>query len=186
MGGRIEVESTYGKGFSFTVFIPQKVVDAQPIGKQNFSQTSVSARVVYKPKLYAPHTRVLVVDDMPMNLAVFKGLLKKSDIQIDTAENGEECLEKIVEKEYHMIFLDHLMPELDGIETRAKMNELTDNKNKNTPVIMLTANALSGAKEEYLQVGFDDYLSKPMDCKQLEEMIMRYLPEDLWVEKIDS
>lgn len=186
MGGRIEVESTYGKGSTFTVFIPQKVVDAQPIGKQNFSQTSVSARVVYKPKLYAPHARVLVVDDMPMNLAVFKGLLKKSDIQIDTAENGEECLEKIVEKEYHMIFLDHLMPKLDGIETRAKMNELTDNKNKNTPVIMLTANALSGAKEEYLQVGFDDYLSKPMDCKQLEEMIMRYLPEDLWVEKIDS
>lgn len=186
MGGRIEVESIYGKGSTFTVFIPQKVVDAQPIGKQTFSQTSGSVGVVYKPKLYAPHARVLVVDDMPMNLAVFKGLLKNSDIEIDTAENGEECLEKIVEKEYHIIFLDHLMPELDGIETRAKMNELTENKNRNTPVIMLTANALSGAKEEYLQLGFDDYLSKPMDCKQLEEMIMRYLPKDLWEERIDS
>lgn len=183
MGGRIKVDSVYGKGSTFTVYIPQKVVDAQPIGKQTFSQTSGSVGFVYKPKLYAPNARVLVVDDMPMNLAVFKGLLKNSGMEIDTAVDGQKCLEKVVEKEYHIIFLDHLMPELDGIETRAKMQELTENKNRNTPVIMLTANALSGAKEEYLQLGFDDYLSKPMDCKELEEMIMRFLSKDLWEEK---
>lgn len=115
---------------------------------------------------------------MPMNLTVFKGLLKQTKIQIDTSESGKECLDKMKETVYDMIFLDHQMPEMDGIETRKHMDTLEGNKNVGIPVIALTANAVSGAREIYIANGFTDYLTKPIDTIALEKMLVQYIPEE--------
>ena len=180
MKGNITVESEYGKGSVFRVELPQKIISSEPLG--NFSEKymgSVNAHQTYHESFQAPEARILVVDDVAMNLKVMVGLLKNTRMQIDTAENGMECLDLVREREYHIIFLDHMMPQMDGIEVLHRMQEMPDNRNKNTPVIMLTANAILGAKEEYLQMGFQDYLSKPIREVKLEEMILKYLPEEL-------
>lgn len=180
MKGNITVESEYGKGSVFRVELPQKIISSEPLG--NFSEKymgSVNAHQTYHESFQTPEARILVVDDVAMNLKVMVGLLKNTRMQIDTAENGMECLDLVREREYHIIFLDHMMPQMDGIEVLHRMQEMPDNRNKNTPVIMLTANAILGAKEEYLQMGFQDYLSKPIREVKLEEMILKYLPEEL-------
>ena len=118
-----------------------------------------------------------------MNLKVFCGLLKDHGMQIDTAMSGRECLEKVKTKEYHLIFMDHLMPEMDGIETYKQFRELEKNLSKDAEVIILTANALSGAREMFLKEGFQDYLSKPIIADKLEELIRKRLPAGLLMEK---
>ena len=125
----------------------------------------------------------MVVDDVDMNLVVIKCLLKETKIQIDTATSGKECLALAAENTYDLILLDHMMPEMDGVETFQKLREDTTGLNYATPVIALTANAIAGAKEEYKKLGFDDYLSKPMKGEELEEMIQTYLPEDKIINK---
>lgn len=180
MEGRITVESEYGKGSVFRVELPQIIVSDEPSG--NFTEKyidSVETKQICLESFQAPKARILVVDDVLMNLKVIAGLLKNTKIQIDTAESGRECLELIKEKDYHMIFLDHMMPQMDGIEVWHRMQEMPDNRNKKTPVIMLTANAVMGAKESYLQTGFRDYLSKPIQEAKLQEMILKYLPAEL-------
>ena len=127
----------------------------------------------------APEARILIVDDVKMNLSVVEGLLKDTEMKIDTALSGKDCLELIQKNPYHIIFLDHMMPEMDGIETLKKMRALNENPNMCTPVIMLTANAIVGAKEEYMNMGFTDYLTKPIQETALLEMILKYLPEEL-------
>lgn len=122
---------------------------------------------------------MLVVDDVKMNINVFKALLKRTEINVDSAMSGSEALDMIKEKKYDIIFLDHMMPDMDGIETYQNMKMLEDNPNKDTTVVMLTANAIMGAKEEYLGIGFSDYLSKPVQAPKLEAMILKYLPEEL-------
>lgn len=179
MNGRVEVKSSYGKGSTFTVWIPQKIVDKEPMGKVDLADNKSTGGSVYKPKLIAEGAKILVVDDAPMNVAVFKGLLKNSKIEVDTATSGKACLALTEQKKYHMIFLDHMMPEMDGVETLYKLKKEEKNLNREIPIIMLTANAISGAKEEYLEMGFTDYLSKPMDSKHLEEMIAKYLPKGM-------
>ena len=139
---------------------------------------SLMSEAGYHQRFTAPDAEILVTDDTPMNLTVICGLLKPTGIKIDTAESGFETLELIQKKKYDVIFLDHRMPEMDGIETLAKMKELTDNLNADTPVISLTANAISGAREVYLNAGFADYLSKPIDSAKLEKMLMNYLPDE--------
>lgn len=184
MKGNITVESEYGKGSVFRVELPQKIVSLKPLG--NFSEkymNTVNSPQSYHESFRAPKARILVVDDVAMNLKVMVGLLKNTKMQIDTALNGLECLELVREREYHIIFLDHMMPQMDGIEVLHRMQEMSDNKNKNTPVIMLTANAIMGAKEEYLQMGFKDYLSKPIREIKLEEMILKYLPTDIVIKE---
>ena len=178
MGGEIYAESTYGKGSCFTAKIPQLIVDPEPIGDfekryQQFLDVSES----HKLTLVAPDAQILVVDDVEMNLKVFKGLLRKTGIQIDTAENGMACLECVKKKRYDLIFLDHMMPEMDGMETLQKMQLLTDSPNRNTPVVMLTANATRGAREEYIRAGFTDYLTKPFQEEDLQVMLTKYLGE---------
>ena len=113
-----------------------------------------------------------------MNLTVVKGLLKQTQIQIFTAESGYECLHLVTKNRYDIIFLDHRMPGIDGIETLHRMQELPHNVNKETPVISLTANAVSGARAEYMKAGFQDYLTKPINSSALENMLIRYLPKD--------
>lgn len=181
MQGEITVKSIYEEGSCFTAKIPQKIIDKTPMGDfdkryRQYIHQSEEQEI----SLCAPDAKILVVDDVPMNLIVVKGLLKATKIQIDTAKNGASCLELVQKNRYDIIFLDHLMPEMDGIETLQNMKLLEENPNRNTPVIMLTANAIVGAKEEYMEAGFTDYLTKPVQETLLHEMIMKYLPKELY------
>lgn len=179
MGTRLKVESEYGKGSVFSFRLEQKLVDGTPMG--DFSEAfrrSLAGHARYRESFTAPEARVLAVDDTPMNLAVFSGLLKQTKIRVDTARSGMECLELLTKQRYDLVFLDHRMPEMDGVETLRRMKALPENRSADAPVIALTANAVSGAREEYLALGFDDYLAKPIDAAALEKLTRRYLPQD--------
>lgn len=174
MDGKIEVESVYGKGSTFRVYLPQKIVGEECVGEFSLS-TTPKKEEVYRESFVAPNAKILVTDDNEMNLFVIKNLLKKTKIQIETCSDGMECLKKTENQAYDMVFLDHMMPGLDGIETLKQLRSCENNKCKDVPVIILTANALFGSKEMYLREGFTDYLSKPIDGKLLEQMIFKYL-----------
>ena len=176
MHGEIRVESTYGAGSCFTVSLPQQIVDNSPLGRIGEYHSTV--KTGYHESFHAPAAEILVVDDVEMNLLLVRNLLKQTQIQIDTALSGEQCLEMCSRKHYDVIFMDHMMPEVDGIETLARMKKMLDSPNKNTPVIMLTANALTGMREEYLRQGFQDYISKPIQGGRLESLLLKYLPGD--------
>ncbi len=178
MGSNLNVESVYGQGSEFSFEIVQKIVDATPIG--DYSMRLDTARTpVGNETLRAPESRILVVDDNDMNLKVAKNLFRLFDIKPDLVESGGEALERLRSGErYHMIFLDHMMPKMDGIETLNHMME-ENLLSEYTPVIALTANAVNGAKEQYLAMGFDGYLSKPIDVSKLEHMLEKFLPEEL-------
>ena len=179
MGSTLQVESVYGEGSRFWFSLKQKVVKWEPLGDYETSyRAAMEDRVHYREKLTAPEAEVLVADDNPMNLMVFKSLLKQTLIRIDTADSGDEALALAYDKKYDIIFLDHMMPEKDGIETLHEMRAQVKNPNGNTPVVCLTANAIAGAREAYLAAGFDDYLSKPINSGKLEDMLIAYLPED--------
>ena len=180
MGGKIEVESEYGKGSVFTVCIEQKIVNPEPIG--NFSdryKEFVDQKTENGSGIDIPNAKILVVDDVEMNLQVVKGMLKRTHAAVDFAGSGKECLEKIAENHYDIIFLDHMMPDMDGIETFKIMKLRKDHPNTDTPVIILTANAIVGAKEVYMEKGFTDYLSKPVRRNELIEMLNKYLPKSV-------
>lgn len=181
MGGEITVSSVYGEGSIFTVTIPQKIVDGTPIGNiHNSIQFSKKAKETQQEESFvAAGARILVVDDNEMNLAVIKGLLKRTKVQLDLVTSGNECLEKTKIKRYDLILMDHMMPILDGIETLNLMRTDPSNLNQKCPVIALTANAIAGCREMYLQFGFDDYLSKPVEHWKLEQIVVKYLPKDL-------
>lgn len=182
MGSKIYVESEYGVGSVFSFELRQKVVDWEAIGEYDeaFKQFR-SEQKAYKAKFEAPEAKILIVDDTEINLKVLISLLRETKIQIDTADSGDACISKIKTKHYDIIFLDHMMPGKDGIETIKKMRALKDTANENTPVICLTANAISGMREKYIEAGFDDYLTKPIDTVKLENMILNYLSTDLVV-----
>ena len=179
MGSKLYVESVYGKGSTFAFQIEQKVMNREPIGNfQEDYRNNLNSHKEYHEKFTAPDARILVVDDTVMNLTVVKGLLKQTKIRIDTALSGPDCLKMVTKAKYDIIFLDHRMPGMDGIETLEEMEKLPDSLNKDTPVISLTANAISGAREQYIAAGFQDYLTKPINSVQLENMIIKYLPAD--------
>lgn len=179
MQGQISVESTRGVGSVFRVEFLQTVISEEAVGEISEKYVAGSQAAAAGRGFLAPEGRILVVDDVGMNLKVIVGLLKNTRLQIDTVQSGEECLSMVQRKQYHVIFLDHMMPGMDGIETLQRMKQLPENQNTNTPVIMLTANAILGAKEEYLSEGFADYLSKPVRSGELEAMLVKYLPEEL-------
>ena len=177
MGGRIEVESEYGKGSVFTLYLSQKIVSWEPLGdfeKNYHSVTEIGQK--YEQSFIAPEATVLVVDDNQMNLLVVNSLLKATQIQVTTCMSGKEALELVKENYYDVILLDHMMPDMDGIETLKRMKSLPDNLCKASPVVALTANAISGVREMYLSEGFDEYMSKPIDGSQLEKLLSRYIP----------
>lgn len=179
MQGDIRVSSTYGKGTEFVVSLPQKVLADEKIGDFSAKYLENAKRKKSQNlQIRAEQARILVVDDVEMNLLVVKSLLEKTGIEIDTAPSGSSCLVKMNSKEYDLVFLDHLMPGMDGVETLQKWNSGEKKYNQATPVIMLTANALTGAKEEYMNAGFTDYLSKPVSENDLLEMLVKYLPAD--------
>ncbi len=179
MGSSLHVESVYGEGSVFGFTIKQKVTGRQRLGDYKASyKAHLKAREKYQEKFTAPDANILVVDDNPMNLMVFKSLIKQTDMHIDTAESGDEGIRFSTDLKYDIIFLDHMMPQKDGIETLHELRENKWNPNVSTPAICLTANAISGARDLYLSEGFDDYLTKPIDPEKLENMILNLLPED--------
>ncbi len=181
MGSQIQVESEYGKGSNFFFDLEQRIIDPKPIGDFHESIRQLAKDYHYSAAFVAPDARVLVVDDNEINRKVFTGLLKQTKVQVSEAASGKACLELVRQQHFHLIFLDHMMPEMDGIETLKHMREMPESENlcAKTPVIILTANAITGAREEYLKQGFDEYLSKPIAPDKLEEMIRNMLPGEL-------
>ncbi len=178
MGSHLEVQSEYGKGSVFSFDLEQKVVKWDPVGNyEEAFKASLKDRHGYREKFTAPHAHVLVVDDTPVNLTVFTSLLSRTKIQIDTAESGDEAVAHYKSRHYDVIFLDHMMPDKDGIETLSEMHSLKDTPNDGTPIVCLTANAISGMRETFIKAGFDDYLTKPIDPDRLETMLLQYLPK---------
>jgi len=179
MHGRVEVESVYGEGSTFTIYLPQKVEGDVTIGnfEAKFAEY-VKSLNSYKETFRAPDAHILVVDDNEMNLFVVEKLLKTTEIVVSCCDSGERCLELIRQRHYDVILLDHMMPGMDGIETLKRMKEMKHHLCKDTPVIALTANAIVGVREMYLADGFDDYLSKPIDSNELETMLRKHLPGD--------
>lgn len=181
MGGSIDVASKYGEGSTFAVTIPQVISDKAPIG--NFinaaHELSGEKNTVSKVTPFtAPEASVLVVDDNKLNRVVFTKLLKRTEIKVEEADSGLKAIELCKNIHYDVIFMDHMMPEPDGIETLHMLRDL-DTPNNDTPVIVLTANAISGLKPQYLSQGFSDYMSKPIKADLLDEKLMEFLPENL-------
>lgn len=180
MGSSLQVDSVYGEGSDFYFELEQKIIDSSPIGRIQLGQNKVSTNTeVYRESFTAKGARILVVDDNKMNLLVFKGLLKSSQMEITTAQSGKEALELMRNNTYHIVFLDHFMPEMDGIEVLHQMNQEDKIASKKMPVIVLTANAVAGAKEMYINEGFMDFLSKPVKGADIEKVLLSYLPTDL-------
>ncbi len=177
MGGTISLKSVYGEGSTFTIVLPQTIMEDSPIGNlaERMSESVVHSEQ-YVPSFTAPDAKILVVDDNEMNLLVVTGLLKETQMRIDTCMSGPECLKRLAEESYDVILLDHMMPNMDGIETLHRAENLPNAKN--TPFIMLTANAISGAKDAFLREGFSAYLTKPIDSMLLEATLVKYLPPD--------
>lgn len=179
MGGRIDVESVYGKGSAFTVMLPQTVLALEPVGdfREKFERSMDSA-ALRKDLFRAPQAHILIVDDTRMNLTVVVGLLKKTEIGIDAVTSGEEAIKLARSIRYDLILMDQRMPVMDGTEALRRIRAQADGANRDTPVICLTADAVSGARERYLAEGFTDYLTKPIDSAALEKMIIKHLPAE--------
>jgi CheY-like chemotaxis protein len=198
MGGSIAVESEYGKGSCFTAEIVQGIEDIEPIGEEaaenlrGFRYVSESQRDSahsWMPgKSFGTDKTVLVVDDVPENLLVAQGLLAPYGFRIDTAASGRQAIERVKTNTYDLIFMDHMMPEMDGVETAAAIRALETSmefpqetpkllsvRPEGVPIIAMTANALRGMREYYLEHGFRDYLSKPISPKALDEVINEQL-----------
>ena len=180
MGGGITVESKYGEGSTFIAEMVQKVIDQTPIGNYVDRLADAEAqKEVYKPKLVAPNARVLIVDDNDMNLEVVSGLLDKTRIRITTATSGPECIEALKHARFDVILLDQMMPGMSGTQTLEiiKSKHLADN----TPIVILTADAIAGARDNYIREGFTDYLSKPVMYDELEAILLKYIDASLLV-----
>lgn len=182
MGSHLEVTSTYGEGSDFFFDLEQDIIDETPVGKLSERIKQQEQQYVYKTAFTAPDADILVVDDNAVNRKVFRNLLKDTQMRIDEADCGEECLTKVVNKKYDLIFLDHMMPGMDGIETLHAFPQQEGNVNLETPVIALTANAVNGAKEMFLQNGFDDFFAKPIVYQKLEKLLWKYLPQNKIIE----
>ena len=173
MGGDIEVESTYGVGSKFTIHIGQKISDSSVVVEK------FKTHEEDEPQVVAPDAKVLVVDDNAVNLKVSQGLIRTFGITVDTCKSGRECLEILKDtKDYDIIFIDHMMPELDGIDTLNMIRSDPSEYMKKVPLIALTANVVSGVREMFISEGFDDYVPKPIDMVWLNAILRKYLPKE--------
>ncbi len=180
MDSKLCVDSEYQKGSVFSFDLKQRIIDRKPIGPFDEKKVYKADRPhVHKRSFSAPDARILVVDDNEMNRKVFVSLLKKSLIGIEEAADGEEAVLKASVKRYDIIFMDHMMPGMDGVEAMKRIRDMQSGPNAKTPIIVLTANAVSGSKEKYLEEGFDGYLSKPVSAEMLESTVFETLPEEL-------
>jgi len=176
MGSSLKIESRYGTGSEFSFELPITVVDSTPIGKYRVGENEHNRKDLYEIGLSAPNARVLLTDDNEMNRKVAGNLLRLFGIQPDICRSGEETIVRMMDNTYDILFLDHMMPEMDGLETLKRLQE--KNLIGETRIIALTANAVVGAKEQYLSAGFDDYLSKPIELPDLEKILRKYLPAE--------
>ena len=165
MGGKIVVQSKYGSGSKFTVYLSQNIVSLK-------EETTDLTTTKELPKLTFKDKKILIVDDNKLNLKVASKLLDIYEVQIETCTSGDECIEKIKNNTYDLILLDDMMPKKSGTETLRELKKIED---FNTKVIALTANAITGMKEKYLNSGFDDYLAKPIDKLELNRVLKEYL-----------
>jgi len=175
LGSELKVDSTYGVGSVFSFDLSQEIFDEKPFGELKEPEQRIEEDYTYQNTLEVSNVRVLVVDDNAINRKVFINLLKNTSLDIDEAESGLECISLVKKNVYNLIFMDHMMPEMDGIETFHIIRTMEDNISKDAKVIMLTANAVSGARETYLAEGFDDFIPKPIVPAELEEMIKKYV-----------
>ena len=178
MNSNLEVDSEYGKGSDFSFVITQTIVDETPIETFD-SKVQNNENYEYQALFTAPDAKILVVDDNEINRFVFVSLLGATKVQVDEAESGIKCLEMTKKEKYHMIFMDHMMPEMDGIETFHKIKEDENNLCRDIPIVALTANAIEGARQMYLDEGFNAYLAKPFDPEEVEKLIWDSLPKEL-------
>jgi len=179
MESKLNIESKYGKGSLFSFDLKQKIVNETPIGDyERRIKDLMSKKYTYTESFTAPDACVLVVDDNKINRKVFKSLLKKTQIQIMEADSGYQAIELASATGFDIVFMDHMMPGMDGVEAMKKIKELKDGPCANTPMIALTANAIEGAKEEYLEEGFDGYLSKPVMPEELLAVMKDTLPRE--------
>lgn len=180
MGGDITVDSEYGKGSCFHIVIKQELENYEAVGsdrctsllKRNYSVSSKKKDIVIVKR---PNAKVLLVDDMKINLKVAALLLNKYDIEVDTAESGKEAIEKVGQKDYDIVFMDHMMPEMDGVEATKRIRALGE-KYENLTIIALTANAVNDAKDMFLREGLQDFIAKPIDVRLLDELLNKWLP----------
>ncbi len=178
MGGTVTVNSVYGEGSTFTVTLKQGISDASEIGELNIHNQQSVRRTHYESSFKAPEAKILIVDDNEMNLEVEKKLLKNTQMAVDTAISGRQALEMTVKTHYDTILMDHLMPEIDGIECLEQIRTQTGGLNRTTPIIVLTANAGSANRELYQRSGFDGYLVKPVSGVALEDILMKHISGD--------
>jgi CheY-like chemotaxis protein len=178
MGGDVSVASVYGKGSTFTVVLPQKILDASPIGGNISSpENNLPEQTDSEVSFTAPDARILIVDDVSINLLVAEGLLAPYEMQIDCCISGAEAISLIEKNHYDLILMDHLMPEMNGIETTAKIRTL-EKEGRKIPIVALTADAIIGMKEMFLENGFDDYLSKPIEISTMNAIIKKWVPKE--------
>lgn len=175
MGSELKLESDLGKGSDFYFVVKQGIASDVSIGVLTEDSINDLSGEAANDVLISPDSKVLVVDDNNVNLIVFTKLIGLSQIKPVKAKSGEECIELCKKEKYDIIFLDHVMPGLDGIETLKLIKSEDDNLNKETPIIALTANAISGARETYLEAGFTDFLTKPINIEKLNDILKKYL-----------
>lgn len=177
MGSELLIQSEYEKGSIFSFDLEQRVVSDEPLGDFHELLKKAEKDNVYGTSFTAPDAKILVVDDSSLNLKVFTSLLNQTKMQIYEAESGKECLELLKQQTFDIVFLDHMMPGLDGVETLKIIKE--EKLCEGVPIVMLTANAIMGDREKYLSYGFDEFLSKPIMLDKLEQMIISFLPEEM-------
>ena len=180
MGGKITVNSVYKKGSTFIIEIPQRVEREGSVGQYDFENSHGAAkRKEYAPKFEAPDARILVVDDNEANLMVVSKLLRSTKVRVDTVTSGAEALRRTLNVKYDAIFMDHLMPEMDGVECRRKIKEQTGGRCRETAIVILTANADEENRALYARENFDGYLSKPVSGEELENELYNILPKEI-------
>ena len=188
MGGDISVKSQFGKGSTFTLRIPQIVESEEPISmaKEHVDNSNASEpEDLFLINFIIPDARLLIVDDSLTNLKVAEGLMSPYKAAVDTCASGEEAIRLVEQNDYDLVFMDHMMPEMDGIETAARIRSMENNgqlsgkTKKNLPIIALTANAIAGMREMFLENGFNDFLSKPVDVIKLNEIFDRWIPQEM-------
>ena len=193
MDGEIYVQSVYGEGSTFSFRLPQRtenlecrigITNIKYLLNNNYRYKNIREE---KQELFTcPNGKILVVDDNEVNLRVAEGILEFYKIKVDKANSGRNALELVKSNNYNIIFVDHMMPELDGIDTLKLIRKMNNNYCKKVPIIALTANVVNGAKEMFINCGFNDYISKPIEIKKLEQIIKKYLPKELIIIKKEN
>ncbi len=185
MNGRMEIESKYGEGSCFTVYIPQKIESMEGVGiLTNLTENEERDNTKHQCMFHAPEARILIVDDNATNRIVAKALLQENQVQVDEADSGSQMLSMVKENEYDLILLDYRMPDMDGVEALQKMRE--EKLCQDTPVIALTANTVSDARSFYMERGFTDFMSKPIDPVKYELLIYKHLPKSKIKDAIEN